>query len=281
MLRQIKKLTNEPAFRAAPLTVLSRAVRWAFQVLTRTSPVFTLTPAGERLKVPADMRYTSVATFLLRDWSEPELRALDLFLKPGDRFVDVGANIGLYTLKGASLVGSRGRVVAVEPGAQARRQLADNLALNALGPVDIIGQALSDQPGEAVLHHVDLGGDPQAFSLLAGDAGSGETVAMTTLDLLVDSLGLDRVDCIKIDVEGYESHVIAGASSTLARWKPTIVFEINCPTLLRSSIPPEAAWQALAAHGYAFFRLEERSLIPLATMPADFGNIVARHPERD
>ena len=76
MLRRIGKLLSHPAFRAEPFAVLARAATWAGCVATGHRPVFTLTSSGERLRVPADMRYTSVATFLLRDWTEPELRQL-------------------------------------------------------------------------------------------------------------------------------------------------------------------------------------------------------------
>src|SRR3954462_5528777 len=132
MLRRIGKLLSHPAFRAEPFAVMARASTWAGCVAPAPGPggvapgprpVFTLPPSGERLRVPADMRYTSVATFLLRDWTEPELRELQLFVRAGDIFIDVGANIGLFTLKAASIVGRSGRVIAVEPGLAASRLL--------------------------------------------------------------------------------------------------------------------------------------------------------------
>ena len=79
MLRRIGKLLSHPAFRAEPLAVLARVATWAGCVATGHRPVFTLTSSGERLRVPADLRYTSVATFLLflitlRPWT-PESEA--------------------------------------------------------------------------------------------------------------------------------------------------------------------------------------------------------------
>src|SRR6478672_6677537 len=115
MLRRIGKLLSHPAFRAEPLAVLARVTTWAGCVATGHRPVFTLTSSGERLGVPADLRYTSVAAFVLRDWTEPELRRPQLFGRPGDVFVDVGANMGLFSLKAASIVGRNGMVIAVEP----------------------------------------------------------------------------------------------------------------------------------------------------------------------
>ena len=70
MLRRIGKLLSHPAFRAEPFAVLARAATWAGCVATGHRPVFTHTSSGERLRVPADMRYTTVATFLLRRVTE-------------------------------------------------------------------------------------------------------------------------------------------------------------------------------------------------------------------
>jgi FkbM family methyltransferase len=281
MLRRIGKLLSHPAFRAEPFAVMARAATWAGCVATGHRPVFTLTPSGERLRVPADMRYTSVATFLLRDWTEPELRELQLFVRPGDVFVDVGANIGLFSLKAALIVGRNGRVIAVEPGLAASRLLAENLALNDLPHVRQVRTALADSIGQATLHHVNLGDDPQAFSLLSdGTDSEGENVPVTTLDALAAELGLDRMDCIKIDVEGAEERVIAGARESLGRWHPTVIFEANCPTLTDQGLPADGAWNQLRDLGYRFYRLADGAMSELTRMPTEFGNIIARHPSR-
>jgi FkbM family methyltransferase len=281
MLRRIGKLLSHPAFRAEPFAVLARAATWAGCVATGHRPVFTLTSSGERLRVPADMRYTSVATFLLRDWTEPELRQLQLFVRPGDVFVDVGANIGLFSLKAALIVGRKGRVIAVEPGLAASRLLTENLALNDVPHVRQVRTALADSIGQATLHHVNLGDDPQAFSLLSdGTDAEGENVPVTTLDALVAELGLGRMDCIKIDVEGAEERVIAGARESLGRWHPTVIFEANCPTLTDQGLPADGAWNRLRDFGYRFYLLTDGAMSELTRMPTEFGNIIARHPSR-
>lgn len=276
MFRRLRKLLNHPGFRAEPVAVLARAALWAGCVTLRKAPVFSLTGGGERLRVPSDLRYTSVSSFVLRDWSEPELRELHRFVKAGDVFVDVGANIGLYTLKAARLVGPAGRVVAVEPGRAAAELLDANLALNRYGHVSVVRKALSDRSGEAMLHHIPAGNDPQAFSLLTdGSAPGAEQVETTTLDALVAQLGLPRVDCVKIDVEGAEALVIDGGRETLARWHPTIVFEANSTLILRRGDAVDAAWVKLAELGYSFFRLSDGALAPIDRFPEDFCNVVA------
>jgi FkbM family methyltransferase len=282
MVRRIRKLLTHPAFRAEPLAILARTLAWACCVLLRRSPVFSLTSSGERLRVPADLRFTSVSSFILRDWTEPELRDLAQFVRPGAVFIDIGANIGLYTLKAARLVGRDGAVVAVEPGRVAADLLERNLALNRFDTVRVVRAALADKVGTAPLYHVPLGDDPQAFSLLSdGSAVEAETVATTTLDALVGELGLSRIDCLKIDVEGAEPLVLAGGQATLARWHPIVIFEINASLSLSSGAAPDAAWRQLAGLGYRFCRLQAGAAIPVERMPDEFGNIIALHPARD
>lgn len=278
MWRRVNKLVNEPAFREAPLTVTGRAISLAAHVALGRSPVAEITPGGARVKLPADLRFTTTSVFLLRDKVEPEVRYLEKFLRSGDVFVDVGANIGLFTLKAATFAG---RVVAAEPGAVAGRQLADNLALNGFKNVTIVPKAISDTEGKAVLFHNPLGDDPQAFSLINdGTSSESEEVEITTLDRLAADLRLERVDCLKIDVEGAEDRVINGAAGTLGRFHPAVIFEMNCPTLLKDGGDPAAAWVALGALGYGFFQLQDDgTLTPLATRPTRFGNYVALHPQ--
>jgi FkbM family methyltransferase len=245
----------------------------------RHEPILRLTRHGERLRVPADLRYTSVTAFLLRDGTEPELYRLEQFLRPGDTFLDVGANIGLFALKAARIVGPGGRVVAAEPGRVSADRLEANLLLNDYKQIQVLREALSDSEGTANLHHIELGHDPQAFSLLSdGSVVAAETVPTTTLDRLSQRLGLTRLDCVKMDVEGAEPMVIAGGRATLARFRPLVIFEINSPPALHTG-KPAAASQALQALGYQLHELRGSALMPLAEQPLTLGNLVAIHPE--
>lgn len=277
-LRRLRRLLTHPGFRAEPLPVLARAAVWLGCVALKRSPRFSLTSGGEQLCVPADLRYTSVTSFVLRDWSEPELRELHQFVSPGCVFIDAGANIGLYTLKAARLAGPDGIVVAVEPGTTAADRLAANVALNRFATVRLVRKALSDRNGTAVLHHVSAGGDLQAFSLL-GDSATrdGEEVATVTLDTLVEELKLPRIDCIKMDVEGAEPMVVEGARRSLERWHPTILFEVNSAILHRRGERTDGCWERLEAMGYRFWRLQQGRLVSIAEVPSDFCNVVAMH----
>lgn len=280
LFRRIRKLADQPAFKAEPVTVLTRAVRLAVSNAVGRNPSFDLTrDGGERMRAPADLRYTTITAFLLRDWVEPELRQLQRLLSPGDVFIDVGANIGLYALKAARLVGSTGRVLALEPGAEAYGHLASNIALNTFDWAEPLKIAASDKAGEAVLHHVPLGSDPQAFSLVANArAVNGETVETVPLDNLIVRCGLDRVDLIKIDVEGAEPLVIAGAGRVLSEFRPAVIFECNAHINAGGDDGAAGqAWAMLKAAGYCFYRLVEGHFVHIVRLPAEFCNVIAVH----
>lgn len=276
MIDRLMRLLNHPGFRAAPLTVLGRGVALAWVLQRGRNPRFRLSAGGPIVEVPADRRYTTVSAYLMRQHVEPELAALDRFLGVGDVMIDVGANIGLFSLRGAHLVGPSGLVLAVEPGAVSLARLGVNMALNRLSQLRLVPAALSDRQGEMALYHIPLGDDPQAFSLLAGEAMvASEMVRVTTLDLLSAAEGLTRLDCIKIDVEGAEPLVLAGGLETLRRFHPIIIFEVNAP-MTQSS---HAAADTLLGLGYRLHRLHGGRLQPVATIPAEHGNLVAVHPD--
>jgi len=280
LMRRVRKLTSQPAFRAEPARVLARAGMLAASVAMGRGAAFDLTrQGGERMRTPADLKYASITAFLLRDWVEPELRELDRLLRPGDVFIDVGANIGLYALKAARLVGPTGRVLALEPGEAAFGRLTSNLAMNAYPWAKALKLAASDRDGEAVLHHVPLGDDPQAFSLIANAATTdGEAVRTRTLDSLVACENLWRIDLIRIDVEGAEAMVIAGATRTLSRLRPAVIFECNAH--INAGGGGGAAgetWDMLAEADYRFFRLKDGAFGEIAAPPVDFCNVLALH----
>ncbi len=278
MISRLQNLLKHEGMRQAPMTVLARMAIWAVCVATRHAPVFKLTPSGALLRVPPDLSYTSVAAFVLRDHIEPELGHLEMLLLPEGVFLDVGANIGMFTLKAAHLVDPRGMVVAVEPGQAASSRLAANLTLNGYRHVHMVRQAVSGHVGSAVLHHVGLGHDPQAFSLL--DDGSnlpGETVSLTTLDTLVAEMKLERVDVVKLDIEGAEPEAIAGGRELLTCCRPIVIFEINHGISVAQGTHLRA-FNMLRDHGYLMYQLRRGQLTLVSAQPDGPGNLVAIHP---
>ncbi|MBS0541771.1 MAG: FkbM family methyltransferase [Proteobacteria bacterium] len=173
----------------------------------------------------------SLCLYVCGSFEPNEFAFLDGFLKPGMVFIDVGANDGYYSLFAARRVGPTGRVAAAEPSTRERVNLKRNLALNGLVNVDVIPAALGASAGEAELHlahgghsgHNTLG----QFAHEGVVAARSERVFIETLDEVVSRLAIKRVDFIKIDVEGAEASVIAGARNVIESMRPSMLLEIN------------------------------------------------------
>ncbi len=147
-------------------------------------------------------------------------------------FVDVGANIGKYTVMVARKLGSRGKVVAIEPEPENFRLLQKNIELNGLTNVIPVRLACFEKNGPANLY-IDSA-NPGGHSIMTSDAmPMGHTihddnksieVDGDTLDHILQEFALGPISLIKIDVEGAEARVLAGATSTLER-RPKLIFE--------------------------------------------------------
>lgn len=153
-----------------------------------------------------------------------EMGWLRQWLPPGSIMIDIGANIGDWSLPAAYAVGSLGRIIAVEPIPRMAEALRKTFGINHLVQAKVVETALSAQAGKASfsIERENSGG-----SRLGGHAASHDVieVAVTTLDALVAQERLPRVDFIKIDVEGHEPDVLEGARETLRQWRPVLYVE--------------------------------------------------------
>lgn len=147
---------------------------------------------------------------------------LNYVLKPGDTFVDVGANLGFYARMASALVGETGHVYTFEPLPAASRLLRMNTA--DLINVTLDHDALSDHEGVSEFFVRDHG---DASSLIADGIGRPIQVPLSTLDRKVagGAVGASRIDFIKIDVEGAELSVLRGAVNTIQVHQPIVYFE--------------------------------------------------------
>ncbi len=181
----------------------------------------------------------------VHEWQE--LQFCLSYLRPGDHFVDVGANVGVFT----TLVGTRipgVRITAIEPFPPVRADLEANLALNDLD-VSVVGSAVSDAVGEATFEVLDR----DVLNRLSPDGtGGGITVPVTTLDRLV---GDDPPALVKIDVEGAELSVMCGAEMLLSSSGPVLLFE-HAGHSSHFGITPADLRRFLNEHGYTIYLLD-------------------------
>lgn len=158
-------------------------------------------------------------------------RALLGQLHAGDTFIDVGANIGYYTLAAARIVGPTGRVISFEPQPRIFARLCEHVQMNGLGNVTCHPWALADQDGELQLHVPPAEVGFGHASLAKQDWAAAECVPVPVRrldDLLLPSL--ERLDVIKLDAEGAELAILQGARQLLHRFHPHLVVELNAQT---------------------------------------------------
>ena len=178
---------------------------------------------GVTLSVPATLQ--SITTYVLLEqeaWFEKEMDFLRHWLRSGMTVIDIGANIGVYSLPISRLVGRMGCVFAYEPGTEARSFLQRSRELNKADNLEIMPLALSDNQRVGRLLH---GGSSELNAL--GDSGAGETVDITSLDDEDVARGWPPPDFVKIDAEGEEERILGGARNFLTRYSPLIMFEIK------------------------------------------------------
>ena len=199
---------------------------WGWQLWRRTTgrPIQVVSPQGWRLEFPAwsELGGITAATGL----HEPsEQLFVFSYVRPGDLVIDVGANLGMYTVACASL---GARVSAFEPSSETRRALTRNITINRIEDrVRIFPTALGDTTGTVSL---TTGLDVGNHLVGAHEASeTDETVAIRPLDALLEEerewFGARTVVLIKVDVEGHDAAVLRGARAILAKHRPVVLVE--------------------------------------------------------
>ncbi|MGH9016416.1 MAG: FkbM family methyltransferase [Acidimicrobiales bacterium] len=238
-------------------------------------------------KMLLDTTDAMVTPWLVLDglWESHVTGWLQETLRPGQVVVDVGANVGYFTVLAAMLVGPQGAVVAVEAHPRLAELLRRNVIINGLhGSVTVWPRAAWSRATELKLHlrqhfasNSSVGSvGAEALSRL-GDTEEIVEVAAVALDDLLEGVG--PVDVLKVDVEGAEVQVFTGLARTLAASRDvTVMFEWSPQQVRDVGDEPAALIELLRGHGFRF-RLLERGLeeIDDATLRAlPYGNVVAR-----
>jgi FkbM family methyltransferase len=155
---------------------------------------------------------------------------LDSFLQKGMTVVDIGANEGFYSVFAADRVGNQGRVIAFEPSEREANRLAQNVELNAATNVTIETWAIADCDGHAILKLCEYGHEGQNtlgdFAHPVLQEGT-QPVRLMALDSYFVVHPTERIDLMKLDVEGSEERVLRGAQKTLAQFRPVLLIEMN------------------------------------------------------
>ncbi len=194
------------------------------------------------------------------DFFEPEELSIFLsFLRPGMTVLDVGANIGIYTCSAARAVSPAGRVISFEPVPAVYQELIGNIKLNGLSNVTVVPAAASSQAGHAQFHTGQLDG----LGSLVRASGTNQVleVATVTIDEVLARESIQKVDAVKIDVEGAEPLVIRGMAGLLqSPVRPILLIEHNDDALAKAGFSSEQLFASVRQFGYRAFVIRRGAL---------------------
>jgi FkbM family methyltransferase len=233
--------------------------RWrmyAWKVLTRwRRNVEARLESAVRLRLYRDDQLSRLV--FADDFELPERQFLKAFLRPGDTFVDIGANIGLFTVLAARRVGREGRVFAFEPSARSFERLQANVALNHFENVECHRLALSETGGQLTMRVSADGFDAwNTFGRpTAGKEFLEESVPCVTWDAFAQGRSLvGRVTMMKIDVEGWEARVLSGGVDVLSREDaPVMQIEFSQESALAAGSSCVDLYHKLQVLGYQMY----------------------------
>ena len=253
---------NSPAFiykyalSAPPLRT------FANKVLLSLLPESITLPEGTLSLDQTDPVISGAITFGVFEVYETEI--FRTYVKPGMTVVDIGANIGYYTLLAAKGVGTEGRIYAFEPERASHELLKKNMCANECTNVSLFTTAISDKESEAILHiskankgnHsiINLPNRSQEFTTSAN-------ITTNTLDNICLSEKITNIDLIKIDVEGAEGLVLAGMQKTLALPKITLFLEFFPENLRQAGNDPAQILAMLTSHGFVISNMNSQKRI--------------------
>jgi len=232
-----------------------RELRWMLIAGRNRNFVSPLQP-GLKIRLYGDSELCHL--IYCRYFEAHERHFLNRFLRPGDVFVDVGANIGLFTLIAAERVSSKGQVLAFEPTAKTFGRLVDNVQLNKLPNVECFRLALSDSRGHLQLTASKNGHDAwNSLSTVAlGESGEAELVEVVDWDQFARQrkLGGRSVTMMKIDVEGWESRVLEGGKEFFASSDaPVLQVEFTDAAAEAAGSSCQLLYERLQSFGYEMF----------------------------
>ena len=237
---------------------------------------FTVRLRGKPFTVNLHDTIVSFEVMVYRRWQPLETMLYERLLRPGDRVVDVGANIGYFSVLFAELVGKNGRVLAIEPEPNNARLLRKNVEQRDLAQIVAIAQtAVGAAAGTATLYVASSGnlGDNRLYDseerrgLAAAKGRTATQVPITRVDDLTPDW--TRADFIKMDIQGFEAQALEGMRGIVSRSPELLLFTEFFPFGMRAAgSDPAGFLGALRAQGFAIWETRDGAS-PLVRLRAD------------
>jgi FkbM family methyltransferase len=190
-------------------------------------------------------------------YSNKDLLILKEHLKPGSTFLDIGANIGWYSLFASSLVGAKGRVIAFEPDPENAGLLRENLKLNHIENTEVLEMALSESDGFlSLIKSADNFGD----HYVTNEPSSAVQVQSKRLDSILSPGQFEKVGLIKMDTQGSEPGILRGMEPLLKEHRPHILIEFSPSHLYRIGNSPFEIFAFIEKFHYRPYRVHDHGL---------------------
>lgn len=187
-------------------------------------------------------------------YSTADQQVFHQFLKPGGVFLDIGANIGWYSLVAGAIVGREGMVLAVEPEPRNLKLLQTNLQRNCASPFRIFPYALGEETSRADLHlSPDNFGDHSLFQTGSQTSRHKVGIDVRRLDNLISPEEFSQVQLLKIDTQGYEPRILSSLEGLLKQHRPPMMVEFS----------PSHIYQCGSSPFEIFAFLEKQRYLPL------------------
>ena len=201
------------------------------------------------------------AYFTYKRWLEPTPFALRNYVKPDTWVVDVGSNLGFYTLLFSRWVSGAGKVLSIEPATENYAELQSMIASEGLSARVIAVQAVASETDGYL--RLKLNPESHADHRIAD---SGIATKSVRLDSLLEQNGKPRVSLIKIDVQGAEPRVLLGGMGTLSEFAPAVYMEVDDRALMESRSSAVELIDWMLGLGYVPYSVKGKNLSPALSM---------------
>lgn len=231
---------------------------------------------GWTLRCHPDSNSASNVIYFTQRYDPDEMGFMEAYLRPGDGFIDVGANIGTYSLLARRLVGADGLVVAFEPHHAAAARCRENIELNSLENVELHEAAVAESSG--VVEFLD---DFDVSNRIRSESDRDVRVREVPTESLDDALAGRPMAMGKLDVEGHEVSALRGASDRLRNADPPVwQVEILDHQLARAGATRAELVSLLVQHGFGLFTYRHPgALVPVDDLDRPVGNVWAVHTD--
>ena len=215
---------------------------------------------------------------IYKGFEKEETDYLTSILHEGDIFIDIGANIGLFSLMASKAVGIKGLVISFEPTPNTFSRLSENVKLNDFKNINVRNIGLSNVKDELTFYISKNGYD--AWNSFAPSQDNKLEIAIkvpvSTLDIELINVEKSKIKLVKIDVEGWEKFVLNGGRDFLLNFNPIVMIEFTEENTFNAGYPVHDIYRIMQDFGFKWYRLNDGKLIPeVQKMRYPYDNLIA------